>query len=79
MKRKKARRRQMGAWILVGLFELITTAAPTAVTAAIVLPLAYAERGYRGMGSEWLIIAAVFCITYGIIHNKVCDKIFKEG
>jgi hypothetical protein len=31
------------------------------------------------MGSEWLLIALVFCIAYCIIHRRVCNKIYKEG
>lgn len=80
--RRKHRRRfqQIRAWTALILLEILFAAVPTAGAAAVFLPLAYAERGYMAMGSEWLIIAAVFCITYRITHNRVCDKIFgQEG
>lgn len=81
---KKRRRRnrkiqRVCAWTVLILFELLVSAVPTALTSAILLPLAYRERGYFGVGSEWLLIIAIFCITYSAFHNRICDKIFKEG
>ncbi len=86
MKRAVARRRrkrrknlqQIGAWMLLLAVELLITAVPTALLALIFVSLAYAERGYMALGSEWLMTAAVFCITYSITHNRICDKIFEE-
>lgn len=86
MTRKQARRRrkrrqrlqQIGAWTLLFLLELATAATPTILLAAILLPFARRERGYEAMGSEWLAIAATFCITYSIVHRWICRKIFKE-
>lgn len=82
MTKKQSRRRKkfrnIGAWTLLLLVELFLSAIPTAITAAVVLPLAYAERGYVAIGSEWLIIALVFCIAYAVIHNKICNAIFEE-
>lgn len=78
--RRKRRRRlqQIGAWTMLIMLELAAAAAPTIILAAILLPLVRRERGYAAMGSEWLIIAATFCITYSIVHKRICEKIFKE-
>lgn len=76
--RRRKKFRKIGAWTLLLLVELFLSAIPATVTAAVALPLAYAERGYAAMGSEWLIIAVVFCIAYAVIHNKICNTIFEE-
>lgn len=79
-RRKRRRKIQRAcAWTVLIVFELLMAAAPTAITAAILIPLAYRERGYYGMGSEWILIIAVFCIAYSTIHNRICDRIFEEG
>lgn len=80
-RRRKIRRKvqYITAWSVVVAFELITSAAAAAVTAAIVIPLAQWERGYTAYGSEWLLIAIVFCATYYKTHNRICDRIFEEG
>lgn len=79
-RRRKRRQRlqQIGAWALIFILEFFTAAAPTTLLAAILLPFARRERGYEAMGSEWLAIAATFCITYSIVHRWICRKIFKE-
>lgn len=69
---------QIGAWTALIMLEILIAAVPTAGVAAVFLPLAYAERGYMAMGIEWLIIAAVFCITYSIAHKRACDRIFGQ-
>lgn len=89
MKKQNARRekrrnrakewRRIGAWTLLGLIELAATALPTAIVAVLLVAIAHAQRGYTAFGGEWLIIAAVFCVTFTIVHNRVCDKLFKEG
>lgn len=76
--RRRKKFRKIGAWTLLLLVELFLSAIPTVITAAAVLPLAYAERGYAAIGSEWLIIAVVFCAAYAAIHNKICNTIFEE-
>lgn len=77
-RKRRQRLRQIGAWTALFLFEIVTAAAPATLAAAILLPLARWERGYEAMGSEWLAIAATFCITYSIVHRWICRKIFKE-
>lgn len=59
--------------------ELFAAAVPSALVAAVLLPFAWWERGYAAMGSEWLLIAVVFCTAYCVIHRRVCNKIYKEG
>lgn len=80
-RRRRKRRREIQricAWTLLVAIELFAAAVPTAIIAAIIIPFAYFQRGYYGVGSEWLLIIAVFCITYGAIHNRICDRIFEE-
>lgn len=77
-RKRRQRLRQIGAWTMLILLELVAAAAPTVILAAFLLPFAQRERGYAAMGSEWLIIAATFCITYSIVHWRICKKIFKE-
>lgn len=81
LRRRKRRQklRQIGAWIVLILLELVTAAVPTILAAVILIPLAKAERGYEAFGGEWLMITGTFCIAYSMIHKKVCKKIFKEG
>ncbi len=76
--RRKRKRRRIAAWMLFMLIEIAAAAAPTALFAAVLVPMVRAKRGYEAMGGEWLIIWAVFCIGYTAIHNRICDKIFKE-
>lgn len=80
-RQRRKRRREIQrvlAWTLLVMFELLLAAVPTAITAAIIIPLVYWQRGYYGMGSEWILIIAVFCITYSAVHNRICDRIFEE-
>lgn len=77
-RKRKRKMQQIGAWTVLILFELVVSAVPAALIAAIALPFAYAERGYMGIGSEWLIITAVFCFTYNAVHKRICDRIFGE-
>lgn len=76
---RKRRRRKIQfvlAWALLGLFEILIAAAPAAVVAAFTLTQVYNERGYYGVGGEWLLISLVFCVAYKVIHNWICNKIF---
>lgn len=77
-RRIKRKAQQIAAWTVLILAELVISALPAVVTAAIVLPIVYRERGYLAYGSEWFLIAIVFCAAYSTIHNKVCDRIFEE-
>lgn len=70
---------RIAAWIILIGFEIVCAAVPTILVAAILIPLAKAERGYEAFGGEWLMITGTFCIAYSMIHKKVCKKIFKEG
>ncbi len=78
-RKRRQKLRQIGAWTLLLVAELFAAAVPSALVAAVLLPFAWWERGYAAMGSEWLAISVVFCITYCIIHRRVCNKIYKEG
>ena len=76
-KHRKRAARQMAAWAVVIACELLAAALPAAIAAAILLPAAYAERGYSAFGSEHVLVAMVFCTAYSIIHKWVCKKIFE--
>lgn len=63
---------------LLVLIKLAISTSLAAGTAAVLVPLAYQERGYEAIGGEWILIVAVFCITYSILHKGLCSIIFKE-
>lgn len=77
--REKQRRRRIVTWTLLILVELLVAVVPAAITAAVAIPVGRALRGYRAFGIEHMIVAAVFCIAYGLIHKAVCDRILGEG
>lgn len=77
-KRRIRKIKRAAAWTALIALEIAMAAVPTAIMAAIVFPLAYAERGGAGVGSEWLLIIIVFCLVFGTIHNRVCDRIYGE-
>lgn len=77
-RKRKAKIQRIAVWTLVYLFELLMSLVPTAVTAALILPYVYSERGGYGIGSEWLLILLVFCFAYRAVHNWICDRIFWE-
>ena len=58
--------------------EIVAAFIPTVLAAVPLMKLAYAERGYKAYGGEWLLIIAIYVVSFYIIHNKVCDKIFEE-
>lgn len=66
------------ALLLAVLAELVAAAIPTAMVGVILIPIGYAERGYFGIGGEWLLIAIVFCAAYTAIHCQVCRRLLKE-
>ncbi len=76
--RRKLEIQRIVAWILLVLIEIAAAAAPAILLAAILVPMARAERGYEAIGGEWFAIGTAFCITYTAIHNRICDKIFEE-
>lgn len=78
-RRRKRKIQRVCAWAALIVFELLMAAAPTAITAAILIPLVYTQRGYYGVGSEWILIISVFCVAYSTIHKRICDRIFEEG
>ena len=65
--------------ILVVLAEIAAAMVPTVLLALVVVPLARAERGYEAFGGEWVLIGAVFVVTYSAAHRWVYHKIFGEG
>lgn len=76
-KRRQKIYRALG-WVLVYVFELLMALGAASLVAAIALPAAYKDRGYFGIGGEWLLILLVFCLAYKKIHNRICNRIFEE-
>lgn len=86
MKKRKGRSRRRrirklhtaAAWAVVIIAETAVAAMMAAATAKAVLPMAYEERGGKGMGGEWLLIMAVFCGTYVVVHGWIYAAVRKE-
>jgi hypothetical protein len=82
MTRDQSRRRRRSvfeikrivAWVLMVAFEILVAAVPTATAAAFLLPFAYQERGYFGVGGEWLMIVFVFCLVYAEVHKAIRNR-----
>lgn len=74
---RRSRRRRIrklhtaAAWAVVIIAETAVAALMAAATAKAVIPMAYEERGGNGMGGEWLLIMAVFCGTYVVVHGWI--------
>lgn len=77
--RERQRRRQIAAWSILIICELLVASIPATIVAAVLVPLGRAARGYEVFGVEWLIVSAVFCIAYTLAHKYACDRIFEEG
>lgn len=45
------------------------------ISASLILPLAYAERGYFAIGAEWLIIIFVAYAAFSAVNKKIFDII----
>ena len=80
-RRRKRRQRllQIGTLMALILFEILVAVVPAGILAAILLPLVKRARGYTAIGGEWLLILAVFYITYSIIHWWICKKILRRN
>jgi hypothetical protein len=59
--------------------ELIAGALGGAITAAILLPLAYAERGNWAFGAEWLIITLAAFGAFYAVHSKIFKVLGEEA
>lgn len=77
-KQRKARVQRIVAWTIILAIELAITAAPTALLAVLLIPIANAHRAYPGIGGEWVLIMLVFCIVFKAIHERTCDRIYGE-
>lgn len=58
---------------LVVLFIIAAVAGAIAggIMAAVVLPIAYAERGYYACGSEWILIFAAAYAGFSVFNNYI--------
>ncbi len=77
---KRFRSAQTAAlWVLIILAELLISAIPAGIAAAILLPMGFKARGRFAIGGEWLLIALLYCVSYTAVHLWLCNKLFKEG
>lgn len=63
-KRRKAKMQRALGWTLIFAFEFIVSAAPAAITAAFLIPMANASRHYPGIGGR--VDCDYACILLGI-------------
>ena len=78
LRRAQAKMRYYTAWTIICLMEAVTAAVPTAIMAALIIPLSVTLRGGPGFGGEYLLLAMTFVVTFRIIHYRTCDKVFGE-
>jgi len=74
----RRRRKQIIAVIALWMLEVLGAALAGGVAAAIMLPVAFRERGYFAYGAEWLIIFAVAILAYHIIHRAVFLRLERQ-
>ena len=46
--------------LIKGMIRIMTAAAIAAMVGLLVIPAAFAERGYWGVGGEWLLVMVTF-------------------
>ena len=57
------------------IFNALTgTLIGTSLGMAAFIPMAYAERGYRGLGGEWILIALCDAIGRNKFESEVKEK-----
>lgn len=59
------------------MLELAATLMVTYNVGKIATALAYAERGYKAYGGEWLVIIAVLVASFYVIHNITSEILFR--
>lgn len=60
--------------MVVFIVEMMGAVLVTAIAAAILIPAAYAERGYFAVGGEWLVLMLIAIAAYSAIHNYLFDR-----
>jgi H+/Cl- antiporter ClcA len=80
MRRKKKRmtrrrRERIVAFAILYIIELLVGVCGGAAAAAILIPLAYWERGYLAFGGEWLGILVATYAAFSVFHNWIYEKI----
>lgn len=76
--RYKRKVQRLCAMTLVFLAELLVSAIPSGLAAAVLLPMGLKARGGFAIGAEWLVIALLYCATYTAVHFWLCNKLFEE-
>ncbi len=77
-KLKKAQKKAAGYIALFAVLAGISLAVGL-VAAAILLPLAYCERGYWGYGGEWVLIFTLMAAAYYAGNNLIFRDAEKGG
>lgn len=68
--------KKIAVWLSIILIESIVALLPSTLFAAVILPLAYAQRGYYAVGGEWMIIYCIFVMTFTSVHYLTCNEVF---
>lgn len=76
--RLRAKRKRRAAYTILFVIEILVGIAAGAVTAAILVPLAWKERGYLSFGSEWLFIIIVSYTAFWLFNEWIFKKL-QEG
>jgi len=76
--RKKAHKKTAGYIALFSFLAGISLAVGI-VSAALLLPIAYCERGHWGFGGEWALIFALMAATYYTGNNLIFREAEKGG
>jgi len=61
--------------LAVFVFEISIALAITAVFGAVIIPIAYVERGYYAVGGEWLLLSLIAYLSYALVHERVFNII----
>lgn len=77
MRKRKAER--IRAILVVFAVEMAVTTIVTLLFAAVIIPIAYAERGYYAAGGEFILLLAVALGTYRLIHRYFCSLAETKG
>lgn len=75
----KKEKERVKAILILFAIEMLAAAIVTMLVACVVIPIAYAERGYWAVGGEMLFLMVVACVSYTVIHNIIFAEAKKGG
>lgn len=73
--RRARKRKAVAAAVLLWVVEILAASAIGAAVAAIVIPIALAERGYAAFGGEWALVLIATLLAYHIIHGAIFNRL----